>query len=121
MAAAYFAIAFTEFVFVERHGSKARTRTPLSEMKPRPIVFWKCSHSAVISGSTHSDFFGFRISGFGLSCTAHFLSTPFMNGLNRSIGTGRNVVVLCSLEISRIVCRNRNCRAMGSLLIMEAA
>ena len=28
---------------------------------------------------------------------------PFMNGVNRSIGTGRKVVVLCSLEISRMV------------------
>jgi hypothetical protein len=28
-----------------------------------------------------------------------------MNGANRSIGTGRMVVVLCSLEISFIVCK----------------
>ena len=27
----------------------------------------------------------------------------FRNGLNMSMGTGRNVVVLCSLEISRMV------------------
>lgn len=37
----------------------------------------------------------------------HCFSPPsfFRKGLNRSIGTGRNVVVLCSLEISRMVCR----------------
>src|SRR5260370_39644089 len=46
---------------------------------------------------------------------------PFMKGVNRSIGTGRKVVVLCSLEISRMVWRNRNWRAMGSLLIIAAA
>ena len=43
------------------------------------------------------------------------------NGAKRSIGTGRNVVVLCSLEISRMVWRKRNCSAIGSLLIMAAA
>jgi hypothetical protein len=32
---------------------------------------------------------------------AHF----FKNGPNKSIGIGRKVVVLCSLAISRIVCR----------------
>jgi len=42
-------------------------------------------------------------------------------GANNSMGTGRNVVVLCSLEISRMVCRNRSWSAMGSLLIMAAA
>ena len=31
-----------------------------------------------------------------------------MNGANRSIGTGRMVVVLCSLEISLIVCKKRS-------------
>jgi hypothetical protein len=45
----------------------------------------------------------------------------FMKGVNRSIGTGRNVVVLCSLAISRMVCRNRSCSAIGSLLIIAAA
>jgi hypothetical protein len=45
----------------------------------------------------------------------------FLNGANKSIGTGRNVVVLCSLEISRIVCRKRSCSAIGSLLIIAAA
>ena len=45
----------------------------------------------------------------------------FMNGVNKSIGTGRNVVVLCSLEISRMVCRKRSCSAIGSLLIIAAA
>ena len=45
----------------------------------------------------------------------------FRKGPNKSIGTGRNVVVLCSLEISRIVCRNLSCRAIGSLLIIAAA
>src|ERR671936_2634010 len=44
-----------------------------------------------------------------------------VNGVNRSIGTGRNVVVLCSLEISRMVCRKRSCRAIGSRLIIAAA
>ncbi len=53
----------------------------------------------------------------------HFFSSfsRLMNGLNKSIGTGKNVVVLCSLEISRIVCRKRNCNAIGSLLIIPAA
>ena len=44
-----------------------------------------------------------------------------INGVKRSIGTGRKVVVLCSLEISRMVCRNRSCSAIGSLLIIAAA
>src|SRR2546423_6157914 len=34
-----------------------------------------------------------------------------MKGANRSIGIGRMVVVLCSLEISFIVCKKRSCRA----------
>ena len=29
----------------------------------------------------------------------------FKNALNKSIGNGKNVVVLCSLAISRMVCR----------------
>ena len=41
--------------------------------------------------------------------------------VNRSSGTGKNVVVLCSLAISRIVCRKRSCNAIGSLLIIAAA
>jgi hypothetical protein len=41
--------------------------------------------------------------------------------VNISMGTGRKVVVVCSLEISRMVCKNRNCRAIGSFLIMPAA
>ena len=45
----------------------------------------------------------------------------FMNGENRSIGTGRKVVVLCSLAISRMVWRKRSCNAIGSLLIIAAA
>ena len=45
----------------------------------------------------------------------------FKNGLNKSIGTGKNVVVLCSLEISRMVCRKRSWSAIGSLLIIAAA
>src|SRR5205823_13449616 len=45
----------------------------------------------------------------------------FLNGANKSIGTGRNVVVLCSLEISRMVWRKRSCSAIGSLLIIAAA
>src|SRR6202043_1788731 len=56
--------------------------------------------------------------------TTTFLPVPidlFMKGVNRSIGTGRHVVVLCSLEISRMVWRKRSCRAIGSLLIMAAA
>ncbi len=53
----------------------------------------------------------------------HFFSSAslLMNGLNKSIGIGRKVVVLCSLEISRMVCRKRSCRAIGSLLINAAA
>ena len=34
-----------------------------------------------------------------------FTSYFFKNALNRSIGNGRNVVVLCSLAISRMVWR----------------
>ena len=37
----------------------------------------------------------------------------FTYGANKSIGIGKNVVVLCSLEISFIVCRNRSWRAIG--------
>ena|SRR5215475_203900 len=44
-----------------------------------------------------------------------------INDVKRSSGTGRKVVVLCSLEISRMVCRNRSCNAIGSLLIVAAA
>src|SRR5207244_9829455 len=44
-----------------------------------------------------------------------------INAVKRSIGRGKKVVVLCSLEISRIVCRKRNCSAIGSLLIIAAA
>jgi len=45
----------------------------------------------------------------------------FKNALNKSIGNGKNVVVLCSLAISRIVCRYRNCNAIGSFAIIAAA
>ena len=45
----------------------------------------------------------------------------FRNGVKRSIGTGRKVVVLCSLEISRIVWRKRSWSAMGWALIIPAA
>ncbi len=44
-----------------------------------------------------------------------------INDVKRSIGSGKKVVVLCSLEISRIVCRKRSCSAIGSLLIIAAA
>ena len=44
-----------------------------------------------------------------------------INAVKRSIGRGKKVVVLCSLEISRIVCRKRSCSAIGSLLIIAAA
>jgi hypothetical protein len=44
-----------------------------------------------------------------------------INAENKSIGIGKNVVVLCSLEISLIVCRKRNCSAMGWALIIAAA
>src|SRR5438309_581275 len=44
-----------------------------------------------------------------------------INDVKRSIGRGKKVVVLCSLEISRIVCRKRSCSAIGSLLIIAAA
>jgi hypothetical protein len=40
---------------------------------------------------------------------------PFRNGVNKSMGTGKKVVVLCSLAISRMVWRKRSWRAMGSL------
>jgi hypothetical protein len=36
------------------------------------------------------------------------LSDLLMNGANRLIGIGRMVVVLCSLEISFIVCKKRS-------------
>ena len=49
------------------------------------------------------------------------LGYPFRKGVKRSIGTGRKVVVLCSLEISRMVWRKRSWSAMGSLLMMAAA
>ena len=44
-----------------------------------------------------------------------------ISAVKRSIGRGKKVVVLCSLEISRIVCRKRSCSAIGSLLIIAAA
>ena len=50
-----------------------------------------------------------------------FGGSLLFNGQNKSSGTGRNVVVLCSLEISRMVCRKRNCSAIGSLLMIAAA
>ncbi len=43
-----------------------------------------------------------------LSLQSYTLGGPFKNGVKRSIGTGRKVVVLCSLEISRMVCRKRS-------------
>ena len=49
------------------------------------------------------------------------LSDLLVNGANRSIGTGRMVVVLCSLEISFIVCKKRSCRAIGCAEIIVAA
>ena len=53
--------------------------------------------------------------------TAFGGSLFLINAVRRSIGRGKNVVVLCSLEISRIVCRKRSCSAIGSLLIIAAA
>ena len=44
-----------------------------------------------------------------------------INGLNSSSGSGRNVVVWFSPDTSAMVCRNRNCNAVGSLLIISAA
>jgi hypothetical protein len=49
------------------------------------------------------------------------LSDLLMNGANRLIGIGRMVVVLCSLEISFIVCKKRSCRAIGCAEIIDAA
>jgi hypothetical protein len=49
------------------------------------------------------------------------LSDLLMNGAKRSIGTGRMVVLLCSLEISFIVCKKRSCRAIGWAEIIDAA
>jgi hypothetical protein len=63
----------------------------------------------------------YSYNGMSKTRTYFFSISPLINGVNRSTGTGKNVVVLCSLEISRIVCRKRNCRAIGSLLIMAAA
>jgi hypothetical protein len=48
-----------------------------------------------------------------------WLSDLLMNGANRSIGTGRMVVVLCSLEISFIVCKKRSCRANCAEIIED--
>src|SRR5260370_32850198 len=50
-----------------------------------------------------------------------WLSDLLMNAANRSIGTGRMVVVLCSLEISFIVCKKRSCKAIGCAEIIDAA
>jgi hypothetical protein len=36
-----------------------------------------------------------------------------MNGAKRSIRIGRMLVVLCSVEISFIVCKKRSCKAIG--------
>jgi hypothetical protein len=49
------------------------------------------------------------------------LSDLLINGANRLIGIGRMVVVLCSLEISFIVCKKRSCRAIGCAEIIDAA
>jgi hypothetical protein len=55
------------------------------------------------------------------SCYVFGGSLFLINDVKRSIGRGKKVVVLCSLEISRIVCRKRSCSAIGSLLIIAAA
>jgi hypothetical protein len=47
--------------------------------------------------------------------------SDLMNGANSSIGIGRMVAVLCSLEISLIVGKKRSCRAIGCAEIIEAA
>ena len=60
-----------------------------------------------------------------LTCGVYFFVGSslafFRNGVNRSIGIGMNVAVLCSLAISDIVCKKRNCSAMGCAEIMPAA
>jgi type I restriction enzyme M protein len=68
----------------------------------------------------YSNFTGYDVTG-RFSSSYVLGGSLFLNGANKSIGTGRNVVVLCSLEISRIVCRKRSCSAIGSLLIIAAA
>lgn len=40
--------------------------------------------------------------------------------MNKSMGKGINVVVFCSLVISDMVCRKRNCKTMGCTAIMPA-
>src|SRR5262245_42640314 len=42
---------------------------------------------------------------------------PFL--MNGAIGIGRMVLVLCSLEISLIVCKKRSCRAIGCAEIID--
>ncbi len=72
-----------------------------------PSVFFAFNRDAEVAPTLEEAY------GFG--------GSVFLKGANRSIGTGRKVVVLCSLEISRIVCRKRSCNAIGSLLIIAAA
>src|SRR5262245_41520996 len=60
-----------------------------------------------------------RCAGYG--SFGVWLSDFLINGANRLIGIGRMVVVLCSLEISLIVCKKRSCRAIGCAEIIDAA
>jgi hypothetical protein len=45
----------------------------------------------------------------------------FMKGLKRSIGIGKSMVELFSVDISESVCKKRNCKAAGSFEIITAA
>ena len=76
---------------------KGKIQAPchLPDSATRAADFWL---AAIVPRWSHD---GFR----GLLC--------WRNGANTSMGTGRNVVVLCSLEISFIVWRKRNWRAIG--------
>ena len=63
--------------------SEPSQRIPLT--MPHAKNIWKCASS--------------------ISDHRNFRTYFFRNGPNKSIGIGTNVVVLCSLAISRMVCR----------------
>ena len=76
---------------------------PVSKAKrtgwPLILASTKILSSSARTGAkqTHSK----AMANVAFKCSAHF----FKNALNKSIGSGRNVVVLCSLAISRMVWR----------------
>ena len=65
--------------------------------------------------------FDARFSGRTEACDRTYEANNAGFDSTTSRSTGRKVVVLWSLEISRMVCRKRNCSAIGSLLIIAAA